>query len=438
MMKDIIRLILINYILMMYASSIDPFRLPSTSSNPLELPKLILDLGCGPYGTWSHGVFKRYGAQTQTHLRIIGLDLCPVQSVLPSLHSHHQSEFIQHDFLNHPLPFPDDTFDYIHSSFIATGIPEDKWSKLLEEILRVLKPGQKFELIETNLNPNLKTHEILDKHFISPFPLSIIPAQLSMLDDGNSVERRRIEFEEKMKQEEAERSHSSELEPIQTEDHQKKMKKSKRSLNLNSQLNLTWNLLNHTHHLSLNVSQARADEKPSLNGSNLMGKARSESDRRSGMISHLLIERFGWKPLMDLHSFQSLKVQYQDSLKGLSLMESKLNELKTNLKMRKQRKEEMKMRGDESNEGMESVKEWMEKMMLKRSEMKKSSQLIRNEFLNVQNRLGIEIGLSASLNGVDSSGGGGGGGNSNEEEMDEKSLNSKNSIRIESFLVSKN
>ncbi|EGG11017.1 uncharacterized protein MELLADRAFT_76784 [Melampsora larici-populina 98AG31] len=415
-----------HYTLMMYASSNDPFRLPFTGPTNSELPKVILDLGCGPYGTWSHAVIQKYGDQTQTELKVIGLDICPVQSVYQN-DGFHQLQFIQHDFLNYLLPFPDDTFDYIHSSFIATGVPEDKWSKLLEELLRVLKPGKKLEIIETNLNPNLKTYEILDTRFISPFPLSIIPAQLSMLDGGSSVERRRIEFEEINPTSQPEVNQNIFiLENHDKEQDEKKIKKSKKSLDLNHQMNSNWNLLNHTHHLSLKVSQARGAKKPS----NLSKPtpASTFTDTTSGMISKLLIERFGWNPEMDQRSFQSLKKQYQHYSSSLTSIEMKISNYRTVLKTFYNSKDLSIITTHSATERIEHIKELIDKLLLQKSETKKLFQTVRNELHNVKNRLGCEIDLGYCL----------GVGEKNVVTDDEKVVNVSKSIRIESFLVLKN
>lgn len=419
--------VLDHYILMMYASSNDPFRLPLTGPSNSELPKLILDLGCGPYGTWSHGVFQKYS--NQTDLKIIGLDICPVQSVLQG-DCAHQLEFIQHDFLNQLLPFPDDTFDHIHSSFIATGVPEDKWSKLLEEILRVLKPGKKLELIETNLNPNLKTYEIIDTRFISPFPLSIIPAQLSMLDDGSSVERRRIDFEEINQETNSESTQNIFiLESDDVQPTEKKIKRSKKSLDLKNQMISNWSLLNHTHQLSLKASQARGINKQS--NQSKPTPVSTFTDTTSGMISKQLIERFGWNPDMDLHSFQSLKTQYKHYSAMLTAIEIKISNYKTILKTFYNTKDLSLITTNSASEKIQQLKETIDKLLVKKSEIKKLFQMVRSELFNVKKRLGCEIELGYCLGGTSEM-------EKNSVVGDDKVVNASNSIRIESFLVSKN
>ncbi|KAG1772422.1 hypothetical protein EDD22DRAFT_739737, partial [Suillus occidentalis] len=52
--------------------------------------------------------------------------------------------WVQGNFLE-GLPFPNDSFDFVHVKRIARGVPEDKWDDLFEEITRVMKPGAAFE-----------------------------------------------------------------------------------------------------------------------------------------------------------------------------------------------------------------------------------------------------------------------------------------------------
>ncbi|KAG2102195.1 uncharacterized protein F5147DRAFT_540241, partial [Suillus discolor] len=52
--------------------------------------------------------------------------------------------WIQANFLE-GLPFPNESFDFVHVKRIARGVPEDKWDDLFEEITRVMKPGAAFE-----------------------------------------------------------------------------------------------------------------------------------------------------------------------------------------------------------------------------------------------------------------------------------------------------
>jgi SAM-dependent methyltransferase len=49
------------------------------------------------------------------------------------------------------LPYDTGVFDMVHLRFLALGVPEAKWSDLLDECARVLKPGGRLEIVETSL-----------------------------------------------------------------------------------------------------------------------------------------------------------------------------------------------------------------------------------------------------------------------------------------------
>ncbi|KAG1771930.1 hypothetical protein EV702DRAFT_949787, partial [Suillus placidus] len=43
------------------------------------------------------------------------------------------------------LPFPNESYDFVHVKRIARVLPENMWDDLFEEISRVMKPGPAFE-----------------------------------------------------------------------------------------------------------------------------------------------------------------------------------------------------------------------------------------------------------------------------------------------------
>lgn len=83
-------------ILMMYASSANPFRLLGA---PPEGPFSVLDLGCGPTAHWSLGALAA-NPRTAT---ITALDMCPLLLPRPLPEG---LNFVQYDFLKGILPFP--------------------------------------------------------------------------------------------------------------------------------------------------------------------------------------------------------------------------------------------------------------------------------------------------------------------------------------------
>ncbi|KAL0577129.1 hypothetical protein V5O48_004843 [Marasmius crinis-equi] len=111
-------------------------------------PKVVLDLGCGS-GLWAIEAAKRWTEST-----VIGLD---VKSIQPKLYKvegfndlSRRLKWIQGNLLD-GLPFPPDHFDLVRIARIGLGVPEDEWQKVLEEVLRVMKPGAVLEILEEDL-----------------------------------------------------------------------------------------------------------------------------------------------------------------------------------------------------------------------------------------------------------------------------------------------
>ncbi|RIB06256.1 S-adenosyl-L-methionine-dependent methyltransferase [Gigaspora rosea] len=101
----------------------------------------ILDIGCGP-GSWSFDI-----ATTYPNVEVIGLDI-----------SSHQPEYIKpknFSFVKanvfEGIPFEDNTFDFVFQRFLVFGYPEDKWPNVINELVRVLKPGGFIELCEPSV-----------------------------------------------------------------------------------------------------------------------------------------------------------------------------------------------------------------------------------------------------------------------------------------------
>ncbi|KAF9901902.1 hypothetical protein BX616_002101 [Lobosporangium transversale] len=108
--------------------------------SPLEKSKVraILDVGCGP-GTWTMEMANEFPDAT-----ITGIDISIVfpTTIIPS-----NCKFIQHNILN-PLPFPDNTFDFVYQRLLVAGLTHENWIFVLKELERVTKPGGWIELVE--------------------------------------------------------------------------------------------------------------------------------------------------------------------------------------------------------------------------------------------------------------------------------------------------
>ncbi|CAB5382170.1 unnamed protein product [Rhizophagus irregularis] len=98
----------------------------------------VLDIGCGP-GTWIMDLASKYKSTT-----FIGIDISPMfpQHVKPR-----NASFVQYNILN-KIPFPNDTFDYVHQSLLSSAFTTSQWKEVIKEIVRVTKPGGWVEFLE--------------------------------------------------------------------------------------------------------------------------------------------------------------------------------------------------------------------------------------------------------------------------------------------------
>ncbi|KAG8934204.1 hypothetical protein FRC02_010374 [Tulasnella sp. 418] len=108
--------------------------------------------------------------------RFIGLDCVPLFPDLSRINSGlaKRVQYVNGNFLEQPLPFPSEFFDYVHVKHIAKGVPEDKWDLIFEEISRVLVPGGAVEVTEEDILfprarlPASKKRPIMQRQHRSP------------------------------------------------------------------------------------------------------------------------------------------------------------------------------------------------------------------------------------------------------------------------------
>ncbi|KAI9306111.1 S-adenosyl-L-methionine-dependent methyltransferase [Cunninghamella echinulata] len=119
----------------------------------------VLDIGCGP-GSWTMEMAGEYPKST-----IVGVDMVPLfpKDIKPT-----NCLFYQNNVLN-GLPFQDSTFDYVFMRFMGLGIETDQWETLLNEILRILKPGGWIEIVEVDseLHRTGPTTKMFNDHLMS-------------------------------------------------------------------------------------------------------------------------------------------------------------------------------------------------------------------------------------------------------------------------------
>ncbi|RHZ85570.1 hypothetical protein Glove_64g96 [Diversispora epigaea] len=148
----------------------------------------VLDVGCGP-GSWVIDM-----AHTFSSAIFIGLDISPM---FPSdQEKPNNASFLQSNLLD-GLPFPDDTFNFIHQSGIATALEESQWKdEVISELIRVTKPGGWIEFMEIDGSDGI---ELLSPNYCNLFNsaynffikqninINICPVIKSILKDNKQI-----------------------------------------------------------------------------------------------------------------------------------------------------------------------------------------------------------------------------------------------------------
>ncbi|KAF9015733.1 hypothetical protein BDQ17DRAFT_1341558 [Cyathus striatus] len=106
-------------------------------------PKSALDLGCGP-GYWAVDA-----AIIWKGCNVTAFDLVDV--TLPELHALENITFVRGNFLQGPLPFSDNSFEFVRMANLSLCIPVKKWMFVLSEVHRVLSIGGRLELIDDQM-----------------------------------------------------------------------------------------------------------------------------------------------------------------------------------------------------------------------------------------------------------------------------------------------
>ena len=91
------------------------------------------------------------------------------------------------------LPFDSGVFDMVHMRFIGLGVPESRWGDLLEEAIRVLKPGGTLEIVEMSYTLPPSAPMSLRNSFNSVLladlvrPLPILPLRFHLSSSSSLV-----------------------------------------------------------------------------------------------------------------------------------------------------------------------------------------------------------------------------------------------------------
>ncbi|KAI9274493.1 S-adenosyl-L-methionine-dependent methyltransferase [Phascolomyces articulosus] len=101
----------------------------------------VLDIGCGA-GFWTTDMANKYPI---SHFTGIDID----KNIFPTGNVSRNVVFQRVDLLELPLPYENDTFDFIFIRCMMDVIPDEQWDAVLQELVRIMKKGAYIECLET-------------------------------------------------------------------------------------------------------------------------------------------------------------------------------------------------------------------------------------------------------------------------------------------------
>lgn len=109
---------------------------------PIVQPDGILDVGCGT-GRWAYEMAEEFPQS-----RVFGLDVTTDYQVQAAA-TPKNYRFVRGNVLEE-LPFPDNTFDFVHQRFLHVAIPTSSWTHVIRELKRVTRLNGWIELAESD------------------------------------------------------------------------------------------------------------------------------------------------------------------------------------------------------------------------------------------------------------------------------------------------
>ena len=123
---------------------------PFPERNPADFDKMhdILDIACGSGGWVLDAAFEH------PHIQVEGIDTS--RTLIEYARARARSQNLTNarfTIMNalQPLEFPDNAFDIVNARMLFAVVPPDKWPALLQECLRITRPGGTIRLTEWEL-----------------------------------------------------------------------------------------------------------------------------------------------------------------------------------------------------------------------------------------------------------------------------------------------
>ncbi len=109
----------------------------------------ILDLGCS-VGISTLALYRFYSARQDKPIRTIGLDLSPYMLSVAKIRDEKQEIAEWLHGLGESTGLPDNSLDVVTLQFVIHELPRQATTAILQEVLRILKPGGVMGIVDNN------------------------------------------------------------------------------------------------------------------------------------------------------------------------------------------------------------------------------------------------------------------------------------------------
>nr|CAG8445094.1 6641_t:CDS:2 [Entrophospora candida] len=146
----------------------------------------VIDIGCGP-ATWLMFMAEEFPKSSFVGIDIV-IDVKDSKKELPE-----NLAIIEHNIFD-GLPFPNDTFDFVHQKNMITSLTIDQWSFVIDELIRITKPGGWIEFMVINNEYNNEIMKLFESRGIDKSTPESIEKKLIATDKIVEIRRQSRNF----------------------------------------------------------------------------------------------------------------------------------------------------------------------------------------------------------------------------------------------------